>query len=343
MAEGSAATDGGTAAPKSFDESFNAAFEAAAGGAEGEGGGEGVVEGEGGEATDDSDGAEDSGTDDSSDDTTAADTSEEGQTDEASSGTDEGEDQTPGVGDEPETPKLKALFAKIDEAKTPEERRAATKKYIDAAIQPKFQAVAATRKFVDAFRKNPVAAARQVLAEAAKKGMVTADGEAPSGGDGEGVAAFKATLTAAGFTEKQADVVVGLIRPLQQQNDEAALNRLAGEVDADLTSFKKDFPDFDELEPKMSAIMDKVLPAPSSSRREYLEMIRTIALGGKAVSTGVKKALKGIVKDAKNAAPKTRSVPDSTVQPGRSGKPLSFEESAALAMEGKRVGRGISR
>lgn len=337
MAEGSASADGGGSAPKSFDESFNAAFDAAAGA-------KGAVEegaAEGEETTTDESGETDPDTD-SDDDTTAADTSEEGQTDEASSGTDEGEDQTPGVGDEPETPKLKALFAKIDDAKTPEERRAATKKYIDAAIQPKFQAVAATRKFVDAFRKNPVAAARQVLAEAAKKGMVTDEGAASSTG-GEGVAAFKATLTAAGFTEKQADVVLGLITPLQQQNDEAAMHRLAGEVDTDLTTFKKDFPDFDELEPKMSAIMDEILPSPNVSRRKYLEMIRTIALGQKAVSTGVKKALKGIVKNAKDAAPKTRSVPDSTVQPGRSGKPLSFEESAALAMEGKRVGRGISR
>lgn len=336
MAEGSAATDGGASAPKTFDESFNAAFEAAAGGG-GEAAEEGEAEGE--ETTTEEDG--DTSTDtDSDDDTTAADASEEVQTDEASSGSDAKD------GDEPqaladETPKLKALRGKIDEATTPEERGKAIQKYMDAALQPKFQAVAATRKFVDAFRKNPVAAAKQVLAEAAKKGMVTADGDSPAGG--EGAAQITAALVAKGFTADQAKAVVDLFAPIQQQQDEAAMHRLADEVDSDLTTFRKDFPDFDELEPKMSAIMDKVQPAPNANRREYLEMIRTIALGQKAVSTGVKKALKGIVKNAKDAAPKTRAVPDSTVQPGRTGKPLSFEESVELAMKGERRGRGISR
>lgn len=335
MAEGSAAAGGGSGAPNPFDAAFEAALDAQGAG------GEGAVEGADGEET--TTGEEDEGGENDSDtttddDQTAADASEEVQSDETSTGKGEDEgDEPPAVADE--TPKLKALRGKIDEAKTPEERSKAIQKYMDAALQPKFQQISATRKFVEAFKKNPVAAARQVLAEAAKKGLVTEEGEAPTGEEAE----LKATLKAAGFTDQQTDVVTSLLRPMQQQQSELALKNLASEVDNDLASFKKDYPDFDDLEPKMSEIMDTIIPAPGTNRRQYLEMIRTIALGQKGVAKGVKKALKGVVENAKGAAPKTRAVPDSSVQPGRQGRPLTFEESVELAMQGKRVGRGISR
>lgn len=325
MADETADAGAQPSAPMEFDAAFAAAEAAAGGGAEGD---EGGADSTGG----------DEGSTDATDDATAADTSEEGQTDEASSGTveDDSVEAQAGSGEEAETPRLKALLEKV-----PEQHRADIRKYIDASIQPKFQSIAAQKKFIDAFRADPVKAAKQVLKE---KGI---DVDAPAEETATAAPSeIKAQLLKAGLTPEAAEAIDQILNPVIKGNEEAReaerIRDIAQNVDRDIESFKKDYPDYDELEPAMAKLMDEFLPAPGVSQRRYLETLRSLALGPKKVAADVKKVVKGMTANAKSATPKSRSVPASTVQPG-SKKVMDFNESAEMALRGERVGRGITR
>lgn len=318
-------TDSAPAAPMSLDAAFNAAVEA-----------QGGTAGEEGEGA----GADPNAADPVDAEQTSADTLEEGRSDDASEETDEGEEAgteaespSPTAATEEPSPKLKKLLEGV-----PEESREGVRKYIDAAIQPKFQKIAAQTKLLASIERDPVGTAKAIIAEIEGPKGAT---ESPNGQAAPADATVEA-LKAAGFDEGQIKALAPILQGVQGEIDNLRASEAARVTEQDVEAFKREFPDYDELEPKMNEWFDKIKPADSMDTRQFLGILRTLALGDKAVGDRTKKIFKKVVDNAKAAGPKSKSVPADAVKPATKG-PLSWDQSVELASQGVTVGRGLRR
>lgn len=238
---------------------------------------------------------------------------------------------------------LKALYDKI-----PEAHRHEVQKYIDKALGRGFQANAAQRKLITAFEANPIEAAKYVL----KANGVALPDEPAAKPEPALAESVEARLVSKGATPEQAKVLAPLfteivqdaLKPVEQRLETHEAQRTAALVDADIADFKKDHPDYDELEPEMDKLMSKFMPAESMTTKEILTFFRNAVLADKSVDERVGKVTKKMVSSAKTAAAKTRPVPATTVQPGLPGGKLpSVEQAFEAASRGEVWGRGIRR
>lgn len=283
---------------------------------------------------------------------TSEDTDEEaGRSDETSEGSDqetqESQDTKGAEGDEADDDTAEA--ATEEEAALIAQLPPALRKQWNRVFTHKTQSIAADTRLIRALRANPEAAARRILEtiETSRKASETADDETPPITKEalrdkflkiKGVNAEQAESLASIMVESL-DAAVAPIRARQEQD---AIQADADLVDAALTAFQKDHPEFDEIEPQMSALMDE-LPKGNVSYRKYLDHIHAIVMQDKTVAARVKNITEKIKKNAVAAGTKARSVPSAAVKAGRSGRLPTFEESAAAAERGETWGKGISR
>lgn len=271
---------------------------------------------------------------------TSADTLEEGRSDDASEETDEGEETadaedestSPTAADEESSPKLKKLLEGV-----PEAQREGVRKYIDAAIQPKFQKIAAQSKILASLERDPKGTALAILNQLGEVAPASPNGTAETQ-----TSDIEAGLKDAGFNETQIKALAPILQGVQAEVDGLRASEAARVTEQDVEAFKREHADYDELEPAMNSWFDRIKPADNMDTRTYLGILRTLALGDRSVGDRTKKIFKKVVDNAKAAGPKPKSVPADAVKPAQAG-PLSWDQSVELANQGVTVGRGLRR
>lgn len=243
-----------------------------------------------------------------------------------------------------------ALLAEQWNKFTPEQ-----KTYVQQVITPKFQEIAAGKKFIQAFADDPEAAANEVLTRLGVQRRAEAQTEE------EQVASVAASiekdLVEGGIDPAAAKIQAralaksqhALTAPIRQQAAADRLRSIATQAEQETSRFQTEFPDSKDDQPigqRIFELMDSLQPN-GIDNYSYLKLLRSIAVSESGVSAGVNKSLKTMAKGAKAAAAAAGSqkpVGDGVVKPGMPpGKLPSIEEAFAGAQRGEVWGRAVKR
>lgn len=334
--EGTAgAGEGSNAALPTLDQAFNRAVEEGAGGESDAGDGD-TESGEEDQTSEDTD--EGAGHSDETPEATADDKDEK---QEATGADDEAESE----GGEGATDEEAVLIAQLPPA---------LRKQWHRVFSQKSQGIAGDRKLIEALRSNPERAARRILEkiEADKKaaGEIT-DDATPQITRESLVADY---LKIKGVTKDQAEALADVqvrsleaaVAPLRTRLEQSAVKAEADLIDRELNAFKKDHPEFDEIESDISAMMGNFpVRGEGLSYRSYLDHMHALVMQNKSVADRVKKVTEKIKKNATEAARKSKSKPvqDGAVKPGPPAKLPTLNEAFDAAGRGEVYGKGISK